>query len=94
MPRPENLPDHVVPLPGTQWSVWRDAVLRTSGFPAAGLDRLAAPEAAAAADAALESAENTTFSAAYAHASRRCSAQISAIAADPLFREAIGWQNP
>jgi hypothetical protein len=97
MSRPEDLPDHVVPLPGTQWSVWRDAVLRTSGFPAAGLDRLAAPETAAAADRALDGmddAENTTFSLAYAEASRRCGKEISAIAADPLFREAVAWQNP
>lgn len=35
------------------WTVWRDALLRTAGFPVSGLQRFAAPDAALAADALL-----------------------------------------
>jgi len=58
---------HRFPLGGTSWSVWRDALLRTTGFPAAGLDRLTGPECAAVADAYLAgSADLGAFQAQYA----------------------------
>src|SRR5450755_4034002 len=86
---------HLIPLPGTEWTVWRDAVLRSAGFPAAGLDRFAAPECAAVADAFLDGRASeqeleSAHGAALADASK-CAADI---AADPLFREAVTWQNP
>lgn len=44
-------PAHLVALPGTgEWSLWRSACLRSSGFPVGLLDRLASPSCAAAAD--------------------------------------------
>jgi hypothetical protein len=87
-------PAHLTDLPGTDWRVWRDAVLRGTGFPADGLDRLAGPDAAVAADALLDkrtSAEqfDAAFDAAVAHNVE----QIYHIVGDPLFREAITWQN-
>jgi hypothetical protein len=124
---------HLVPLPGTGWHLWREAVLRTAGFPVDGLDRFTAPGCAAAADALLASqpdrpsrapeaasgpaagtgpapaaeaapgraaeagsgqAAGNSFEAAYAAAARAGSRDAAQIAADPLFREAVTWQNP
>jgi hypothetical protein len=86
---------HLVSLPGTEWTVWRDAVLRSAGFPAAGLDRFAAPACAAVADAFLQGrasrAELESANRAALADARRASGEI---AADPLFREAVLWQNP
>ena len=79
---------HLVPLGATGWHVWKDALLRSTGFPAAGLDRYAAPKCAVAADADTEEFP-TIFAAALASAA----GEASAIAADPLFREAVTWQN-
>lgn len=86
---------HLVALPGTEWTIWRDAMLRTPGFPAAGLDRFAAPGCAAVADAFLDGrASEQDLSAAYEAASADGSRAAAAIAADPLFQEALTWQNP
>lgn len=85
--------DHRVPL--GRWSVWRDAILRTTGFPVDGLDRLAAPDCAAAADAWLAGTEDrAAFDATFAEASEAGSLHIRKIAGDPRFREAVTWQNP
>jgi hypothetical protein len=86
---------HLVPLPGTEWKVWRDAGLRTTGFPADGLDRLSAPDCAEAADAYLAGqVSSQTWQEAFDKASVRCSHEVLAIASDPAFREAVTWQNP
>ncbi|MFJ6198109.1 lantibiotic dehydratase [Micromonospora sp. NPDC092111] len=86
---------HLLPLGDTGWSVWRDVVLRSAGFPAAGLDRFAAPEAATAADALLTGAGPAeVFDKALAEAFAGSSAVAGELAADPLLREAITWQNP
>jgi Lantibiotic dehydratase, N terminus len=86
---------HLVSLPGTEWTIWRDAVLRSAGFPAAGLDRFSAPACAGVADAFLEGrASRAELESAHGAAladARRAAAEI---AADPLFREAVTWQNP
>jgi hypothetical protein len=42
--------DHLVPLPGGDWSLWQWSALRGAGFPASMVLRLATPDAAAAAD--------------------------------------------
>ncbi|MFG1918413.1 thioesterase domain-containing protein [Micromonospora sp. NPDC048898] len=85
---------HRVPLGDTGWSVWRDAILRSTGFPADGLTLLSAPHAAAAADELLTTgtgadAFDKEFAAALSTATRR----ITELAADPLLREAVTWQN-
>ncbi|WP_338028155.1 lantibiotic dehydratase [Actinocatenispora thailandica] len=90
--------DHRAPLGDTGWSVWRDALLRGTGFPAAGLDRFAAPELAATADALVpvdpqRAVHDDRFVAAYQAAVARGSAVAAELAADPLLREAVGWQN-
>jgi len=70
-------------------------VLRAAGFPAIGLDRFAAPACAAVADAFLDGCasreELESANAAAMADARRVAAEI---AADPLFREAVTWQNP
>ncbi|MET8910076.1 lantibiotic dehydratase [Micromonospora sp. NPDC004551] len=86
---------HLLPLGRTGWSVWRDTVVRTAGFPAAGLDRFAGPEAAAAADALLDGdGTREVFEKALADAADESSAAALDLAADPLLREAVTWQNP
>lgn len=86
--------DHVVSLPGTDWMVWREAVLRTTGFPADGLARLCAPDCAAAADAFLDQrASAEEFDKALHEAVTHGSREVYAIAADTLFREAVTWQS-
>ncbi|MFR9777626.1 lantibiotic dehydratase [Micromonospora sp. MS34] len=86
---------HLLPLGDTGWSVWRDVVLRTAGFPATGLDRFAAPEVAAVADALLAGDDSPeVLDKALRDAFAESSAVLGEIAADPLFREAVTWQNP
>ncbi|MCW3841256.1 lantibiotic dehydratase family protein [Micromonospora yasonensis] len=86
---------HLLPLGDTGWSVWRDVVLRSAGFPAAGLDRFAAPEAATVADALLTGESTPELLAkALGEAFAESSAVAGEIAADPLLREAVTWQNP
>ncbi len=84
--------EHRVPLGDTGWSVWRDALLRSAGFPADGLATLSAPAAAASADALLRG-EDGTFEADFAAAVEANAARLLEIAADPLVREAVTWQN-
>jgi hypothetical protein len=84
--------EHRIPLGGTGWSVWRDALLRSAGFPAAGLTELSAPAAATSADALLRG-EDTTFDADFAAAVAANAARVLELAADPLLREAVTWQN-
>ncbi|HEX5404289.1 MAG TPA: lantibiotic dehydratase [Pseudonocardiaceae bacterium] len=86
--------EHLAALPGTDWRVWRPAVLRATGFPAEGLDRLAAPDCAELADGLLAGQVDTAkFAVAFDVAVGDNSAQVHAIADDPLFREAITWQS-
>jgi surfactin synthase thioesterase subunit len=86
-------PNHRIPLGG--WSVWRDAVLRTTGFPADALDVFTAPACAQAADAYLDgSGDEQTFDKHYAEATGTGTERARAIAADARFREAVTWQNP
>lgn len=48
---PAALPEHLLPLWGEDWALWRTTALRGAGFPAEMVLGLAAPEASAAADA-------------------------------------------
>ncbi|MET7950184.1 thioesterase domain-containing protein [Micromonospora sp. NPDC005324] len=85
---------HRVPLGDTGWSVWRDAILRSTGFPAEGLTMFAAPQAAAAADELLASGTGADlFDKEFAAAITATGRGLSELAADPLLREAVTWQN-
>ncbi|TCO45318.1 lantibiotic dehydratase [Actinocrispum wychmicini] len=85
--------DHLVPLGRTGWSVWRDAVLRSAGFPFDGLVRFAAQECAKAADAFLDG-EHDRFEELFERALADGAATCRELAGDPRFREAVTWQNP
>lgn len=86
---------HLVPLGDTGWSLWRSALLRSTGFPADGLERFSAPDCAAAAEALLDGeADAETFGKAFAEAVANSAAHVTALAADPLLQEAVTWQNP
>lgn len=86
---------HSVPLPGTQWSVWGDVLLRSAGFPADGLTLFGAPECAVTADAFLDGrASEAEFGQSLDAALEDAGRAVADVAADPLFREAVTWQNP
>ncbi|MET7751667.1 thioesterase domain-containing protein [Micromonospora sp. NPDC005367] len=85
---------HRVPLGEAGWSVWRDAVLRTTGFPADGLTVFSAPQAAAAADELLATGSGVEhFDKEFAEAVAVGAERLSELADDRLLREAITWQN-
>jgi hypothetical protein len=85
--------------------VWRECVLRAAGFPIDGLEPLAAPAYARAADelaAARRADPSSKAEVARLEAELRDAAEralveeaavLRGIAADPLFREAVTWQN-
>ncbi|GAB3183378.1 surfactin synthase thioesterase subunit [Micromonospora palomenae] len=91
---PATTGGHRVPLGDTGWSVWRDAILRGTGFPADGLALLAAPHAAAAADVLLATgADADRFDKEFDEAVRAAAHRLSELAGQPLLREAVTWQN-
>jgi hypothetical protein len=86
---------HRVPLGDTGWSVWRDAILRGTGFPADGLAIFHAPRAAVAADELLATGTGTDrFDKEFDEAVREAAHRITDLAGQPLLREAVTWQNP
>jgi hypothetical protein len=86
---------HLIRLPGTSWRVWRAALLRSAGFPIAGLDRFSALECAAVADDFLAGrASEQRMAAAFDEAISSIAKAVHDVAADPRFREAVAWQNP
>ncbi len=94
---------HWLRLGDTQWWVWRDLLVRTAGFPIDGLDPFAGAGSAAAADALLaepprqpgepESGAAAEFGSVFADELAAGATAIGHLAADPLLREAVTWQN-
>ena len=86
--------EHLIRLGGSDWSIWKQSVLRSAGFPAVEVGRLSNPELASAADrAATGDGGRTEYQAAYERATAQLTAGIRQIARDPAFREAVAWQN-
>ncbi|WP_327091146.1 lantibiotic dehydratase [Nonomuraea sp. NBC_01738] len=83
---------HLMPLGRTGWSVWREAIVRSTGFPAAGLELFAAPDLARAADEYLD-AGGDAFDPLFDKAIAESETRAIELAADPLLREAVIWQN-
>jgi Lantibiotic dehydratase, N terminus len=87
-----------VALPGKQWSLWRQAVLRAPGFPAGGVDLLASSKLAAAADD-LTGRENddadqwSRYREVFAEETGQLSSRILDLAAEPRLQRALAWQN-
>lgn len=88
-------PPPPVPLGDTGWRVWPDMLIRSTGFPVDGLDRFAAPDCAAVADAHLDgdAVSGEAYADAFAKAAAATSREAYAVACDPLFREAVTWQS-
>jgi hypothetical protein len=98
---PRALDGQTVALPGTRWRLWRDACIRSAGFPARRVLSLCDPGLARAADAGWHpgaggQATNAAagYAAAYQAATARLPGLMAGLAAEPLFREAVTWQNP
>jgi hypothetical protein len=86
---------HQVMLGDSEWLIWREALLRSTGFPASGLKRFAAPECAAAADAHLAGEiDNEAFLETFQATVALTSSEVNRVAANPRLREAIAWQSP
>jgi hypothetical protein len=90
---------------GGIWKMWRGMVLRGAGFPVSDVDRLADPDLADAADRSLARATQAgrkwpdgndlkEYHALFPASAEATSAAIADIARQPLFREALTWQNP
>ena len=74
---------HRFPAGPDSWSFWREAVLRTTGFPASGLDLLAARECASQADGYLDGrVDEYEFVRVFDDAVRRGAAALNRIAAE------------
>lgn len=86
--------EHRFRLGGSSWWMWRDGVLRSTGFPVSGLDRLSAPALAGVADAHLAGAVSTVdFEAEVARATAALSREVDRIVADDRLREAVTWEQ-
>ncbi|WP_431873283.1 lantibiotic dehydratase [Amycolatopsis sacchari] len=80
----------LVALGGTAWTLWRDAGLRSAGFPAERFLGLCDAALAAAAD----QPDDARYAAEFEAATARLSVAIRRTARDSAFREAVAWQNP
>ncbi|MFF4832708.1 lantibiotic dehydratase [Streptomyces sp. NPDC001315] len=87
---------HRTPLGTTGWELWRDAALRSAGFPAARFREICDDELAEAADLLDEKVPSSRehYAKVFAAAADRLSGTVRRTAADPRFREAVTWQNP
>ncbi len=93
----DGSPTHVR-LPGTTWSIWRQALLRSAGFPADGIELLASPGLAALADrlpgpTGSEDAEWRGYRESFGAEMARLSDRVLRIAGDERARLALAWQN-
>jgi hypothetical protein len=93
VPTPTTATEHRLQLGASMWSVWRQAVLRSTGFPVSGLHHLSAEELADAADAYLGGQMTAvTFTAAFEQVMTSLAARMGQIVTDPRFREAAAWE--
>jgi hypothetical protein len=83
-----DAPPWHVRLGDGRWWLWRDIALRGAGFPADYLSAVCDSELTSAVDASRLDQK------AWDTAVTRLSARTAEVAADPLFREAVAWQNP
>jgi hypothetical protein len=97
---PKEIPPSAthVALPGTQWSLWRQVVLRAPGFPARGVDLLASAELAVVADDLAEREADdagrwSRYRTFFEEETERLSSRILGLAAEPRLELALAWQN-
>ena len=90
----DALREHI-PLGGTRWRLWRDVAVRGAGFPARWFLALCDTELATAADSAVgDPSREDDYDQRWSSSVQRLSGAVSEVAAEPLFREAVAWQNP
>jgi surfactin synthase thioesterase subunit len=93
--RAELAPPHRFSFGTRGWQMWREALLRTAGFPAGALEDLSAPDAAKQADSYLTGqATAEEFGQVFAAAIADNSRLAYEVSLNPLVREAVTWQNP
>jgi Lantibiotic dehydratase, N terminus len=90
--------DHLVPLGGGRYGVWKHVLVRSPGFPAEGVARLAAPRLARRADALVATAdaseeEWSSYRRLFAEELAALEEQVQEIARGGLFQAAVAWQN-
>src|SRR5712691_1372504 len=95
----ESRTAHAV-LPGTNWALWRQVVVRAAGFPAAGVELITSPALARAADSLNEGdgdggdgAGRLRYEAEFQAETERLTAQILELAEDQRLGLALAWQN-
>ncbi|WP_171074145.1 lantibiotic dehydratase [Nonomuraea basaltis] len=88
--------DHHTPLGESGWMVWRDAALRSTGFPAEWFVEICDDKLASAADLLDDGVPATRdqYEKVFAAAADRLTAVMRRAARDAAFREAVAWQNP
>lgn len=89
----EHRATRLVPLGNTSWRLWPVGVLRSAGLPAS-LAQLGSDPDLVAATLAAPTPDDAAYRAAYDRASGRHLAAVQRVAALPLLREAVAWQNP
>lgn len=87
--------EHKIALGDTGWWLWREAGVRSAGFPARRVLVLCDDDLANAADRYHRSADaGPAYAAAYRAAIERLPGIVADTAKDSLFRESVLWQNP
>jgi hypothetical protein len=90
--------DHLVPLGGGRYGVWKHVLVRSPGFPAEGVARLAAPKLARRADtlaAATDASEEewASYRRLFAEELAALEGEVQEIARGGQFQAAVAWQN-
>jgi Lantibiotic dehydratase, N terminus len=92
-------PTHAV-LPGTNWALWRQVVVRAAGFPAPGVELMTSPALARAADGLNEREQGgdgdgrrLRYEAEFQAETERLTSQILGLAGDRRLGMALAWQN-
>ncbi|WP_052709419.1 lantibiotic dehydratase [Streptomyces sp. NRRL S-495] len=80
---------HHIPLDTGAFALWDQFVVRTAGMPAEWVDRLATDPAPPTADERPDA-----YAARFEQAARSSAEALLEVAREPLFREAVAWQNP
>ncbi|ADD43711.1 lantibiotic dehydratase [Stackebrandtia nassauensis] len=83
--------EHLIPLPGSDWKLWRECSLRSAGFPVELASRFSDP---AIVREALAEESGGDFVDRYTEAVDRSVKALRSFVELPGFREAVAWQNP
>lgn len=97
-PAAQSAGDHLVPLGGGRYGVWKHVLVRSPGFPAEGVARLAAPKLARRADtlaAATEASDEewASYRRLFAEELAALEEEVQEIARGGQFQAAVAWQN-